>query len=217
MTIPIYDIRTIWPCGVHTYAHGETGFVCGECHTAEIDGLRTQLSDARAQLAAAHGDLSVVLWEDADRPSGAVLTGDPDVVEQVTALRRDLDAAMSAIPRHLHIALANATRAITEGDDAALGTINEAVQPLVDAAMTRIRTLERKGDEARAQLEEARADVERAVVRALVEARNAIEMLEPLQFPKEWPAGAEYLRRHEAIGVFKNLVNATASAPKVDR
>lgn len=39
------------------------------------------------------------------------------------------------IPRHLRIALANATRAFERDDLAALKTINENLQPLVDAAI----------------------------------------------------------------------------------
>lgn len=39
------------------------------------------------------------------------------------------------VPRHLLLALANATEAFARGDIAALGTINENVQPLVDAAI----------------------------------------------------------------------------------
>lgn len=51
---------------------------------------------------------------------------------------------MTETPRHLHIAIGNATRAIAAGDDGALGTINEDIQPLVDAAMARIRRTETK-------------------------------------------------------------------------
>lgn len=39
------------------------------------------------------------------------------------------------IPRHLRIALHNAQRAFEKGDTSTLGTINENVQPVVDAAV----------------------------------------------------------------------------------
>ena len=39
------------------------------------------------------------------------------------------------VPRHLRVAIANATRAFQRRDPAALATINEDIQPLVDAAM----------------------------------------------------------------------------------
>lgn len=52
-----------------------------------------------------------------------------------------MDATDDGIPRHLRVALANAERAMRTGDDAALGTINESLQPLVDAAMARIKRL----------------------------------------------------------------------------
>jgi hypothetical protein len=39
------------------------------------------------------------------------------------------------VPRHLLLALANATEAFDRNDIYALGTINEHVQPLVDAAI----------------------------------------------------------------------------------
>ena len=42
---------------------------------------------------------------------------------------------MSDIPRHLRIALASATRAFQSGDLSTLGTANEDLQPLIDAAV----------------------------------------------------------------------------------
>ncbi len=42
---------------------------------------------------------------------------------------------MNDIPRHLRVALASATRAFESGDLSTLGTANEALQPLIDAAI----------------------------------------------------------------------------------
>ena len=42
---------------------------------------------------------------------------------------------MSDIPRHLRIAIASATRAFESGDLSTLGSANEALQPLLDAAI----------------------------------------------------------------------------------
>lgn len=42
---------------------------------------------------------------------------------------------MSEIPRHLRVALASATRAFRSGDLSSLGTANEDLQPLLDAAI----------------------------------------------------------------------------------
>ena len=39
------------------------------------------------------------------------------------------------VPRHLRLAIANATRAFEDGDLARLGTVNEDIQQLVDAAV----------------------------------------------------------------------------------
>lgn len=46
-----------------------------------------------------------------------------------------LDAAHNDLPRHLRLAIANATRAFERDDLGALATINETIQPLVDAAI----------------------------------------------------------------------------------
>lgn len=56
------------------------------------------------------------------------------------------------IPRHLLVALSQAQRAFERRDRSAFGTINESVQPVADAALGWIREVERKRDEARAQL-----------------------------------------------------------------
>lgn len=42
---------------------------------------------------------------------------------------------MNDIPRHLRFAIASATRAFQSGDLSTLGTANEALQPLLDAAI----------------------------------------------------------------------------------
>ena len=61
----------------------------------------------------------------------------------------NLDAARHVVPRHLRIALANAARAFTKREPASLATINENVQPVVDAAMGWITVITRERDEAR--------------------------------------------------------------------
>lgn len=48
----------------------------------------------------------------------------------------------ATVPRYLRVALANARNAFERGEYARLGTVNEDIQGLVDAAMSRIRTLE---------------------------------------------------------------------------
>lgn len=47
----------------------------------------------------------------------------------------EAQTANSSIPRHLRIALASATRAFQSGDLSTLGTANEDLQPLLDAAI----------------------------------------------------------------------------------
>ncbi len=49
-------------------------------------------------------------------------------------LRRDAREA-GEVPPHLRIAIANATRAFRDDDLRALATVNENLQPLVDAAI----------------------------------------------------------------------------------
>jgi hypothetical protein len=77
------------------------------------------------------------------------------------------------VPRHLRIAIANATRAFAQGDLAALATINEDIQPLVDAAISwSHRTWARRAPAEQAR-EEGRDERDR--LRALIlRLRNAL-------------------------------------------
>jgi hypothetical protein len=56
-------------------------------------------------------------------------------VDRALAAEKERDGARAEVPRHLLLALANATDAFKRGDLAALATINMNVQPLVDAAI----------------------------------------------------------------------------------
>lgn len=48
---------------------------------------------------------------------------------------REAQTPSSDVPRHLRLALASATRAFQSGDLSTLGTANEDLQPLIDAAV----------------------------------------------------------------------------------
>lgn len=101
------------------------------------------LLDDRAGRLLRFGDLAEI---DFDAGTVRVLRGAPgdaaDLFWQEFGHRLLVRADDSKVPQYIHVALANATRAIAEHDDAALGTVNEVIQPLVDSAMVRIRELE---------------------------------------------------------------------------
>lgn len=67
-------------------------------------------------------------------------------------------AERDALPRHLRLALSNAQQAFEAGEYRSLATINEDIQPLVDAAMAQIARLEAERDEAVAALANERGE-----------------------------------------------------------
>lgn len=70
-----------------------------------------------------------------------------DIAEALMQARADgAQEQADTVPRHLRLALRNAERAIRDQDDAALGTVSEDIQGLVDAAMARIRQAEAERD-----------------------------------------------------------------------
>lgn len=73
----------------------------------------------------------------------------------VVRLPRPSEAERSpGVPRHIAHALAQATRAIAEDDGARLCTVNEHIQPLVDAAVARVRGVEAERDALRSTLDD---------------------------------------------------------------
>lgn len=62
------------------------------------------------------------------------------------------------LPRHFHIALANAQRALETSNYAALATINENLQPVMDTAVSKILDARRDVSQIRAELEALRAE-----------------------------------------------------------
>lgn len=99
----------------------------------------------------------------------------PDLRRTALHLLQQRDKA----PAHLRVALANAARAFQRGDLAALATVNEALQPLVDAAVSqiigarsevdrlRIRVAELEAPGECQSLHKLRAEVERLKARLL--------------------------------------------------
>lgn len=83
--------------------------------------------------AAAVEDSSVAdLWVKIGRLRAARLAARPLTA---AVLRRPSLTPPGELPRHHRLAIANATRAFERGDLASLATINEDIQPLVDAAV----------------------------------------------------------------------------------
>lgn len=130
-----------WTSGVLVFADGDRILVTAQ-------GSRSSLVEVIARMrVAAIGHLRDAGWtvEDnghitaipgasevpAEPPTGA--PGEP--VGPLVEPPADHRPAPEAVPRHLRIALLSATRAFEEDDFAALGTINEDIQGLVDAAM----------------------------------------------------------------------------------
>jgi predicted nucleic acid-binding Zn-ribbon protein len=106
--------------------------------TTEADRLRNEVDDALA------AGRTVVEATDEMRRQWADI--EDDLNERIAMLQTKLAEARSpepgAVPTFLRRALRNAQRAFVEGDYRALGTVNEHLQPLVDAAMARITRAE---------------------------------------------------------------------------
>lgn len=86
------------------------------------------------------------------------LQGALDTIIAVSAKWEAEKARADSIPRHLLIALANAKRAFEAHDTSALATVNEHLQPLVDAALSWVanEVSAKEAEKARADLAERR-------------------------------------------------------------
>lgn len=129
------EMATSGPWHVLEYAQNDATVVVAETsgdkheHPGAI--IATGMSARDACLIAAAPDLAASVAHHAQRADDAE-----------AEVKRLQSLEVVTMPRHLGVALRAATRAFEDCDDAALRTVAEELQPLVDAAMSRIGTAE---------------------------------------------------------------------------